>query len=265
MQVGVDHPLPGKPTATPSDRIAPQCLVFLQEVLGSVHPRDFTFRLWDGSVWNAEPGELSRFTMVLRNPGVLRTMFWSPSELALGEAYLYNDLDIEGDISSAFLLADRLVHLRLGLTERLRFARLLLALPSSGRSSGARPAERLRGPLHSIGRDRQAVTYHYDLSNAFYSCGWTSGWCTPARISRIPAIIWTRPRNGNWIIYVGSCGCSAAIACSTSDVDGGDWSSTRRRTTASRRTGSPGVDPSGSGKRTDPQGWAFRPMPGRCP
>lgn len=169
MQVGVDHPSPGNPTATPSDRIAHQCLVFLQEVLGSVHPRDFTFRLWDGSVWNAEPGEPSRFTMVLRNPGVFRTMFRSPSELALGEAYLYNDLDIEGDISSAFLLADRLVHLRLGLAERLRFARLLLALPSIGRHWGARPAERLRGPLHSIGRDQQAVTYHYDMSNAFYS------------------------------------------------------------------------------------------------
>jgi cyclopropane-fatty-acyl-phospholipid synthase len=169
MQVGVDHPSPGKPVATLSDRIAPQCLVFLQEVLGSFHPRDFSFRLWDGSVWDAEPGEPSRFTMVLRNPGVLRTMFWSPSELALGEAYLYNDLDIEGDISSAFLLADRLVHLRLGLAERLRFARLLLALPSSGRHWGARPTERLRGPLHSMGRDRQAVTYHYDMSNAFYS------------------------------------------------------------------------------------------------
>jgi len=169
MQASVGHPSPGKPAATPTDRIARQCLVFLQEVLGGFHPRDFTFRFWDGTVWGPEPGESSRFTMVLRNPGVLRTMFWSPSELALGEAYLYNDLDIEGDIGSAFLLADRLVHLRLSLDKRLRFARLLLALPSTGRYRGARPTKRLRGPLHSIGRDRQAVTYHYDMSNAFYS------------------------------------------------------------------------------------------------
>ena len=169
MQVGVDRPSPGKPAATPSDRIAPQCLAFLREVLANFHPRDFTFRLWDGSVWDAEPGEPSRFTMVLRNPGVFRTMFLSRSELALGEAYLYNDLDIEGDLGSAFFLADRLVHLRLGLAERLRFARFLLVLPSSGRNRKSRPAERLRGPLHSIGRDRQAVTYHYDMSNDFYS------------------------------------------------------------------------------------------------
>jgi len=169
MQAGVDHPSLGKPAVTPSDRIAPQCLSFLHEVLGDFHPRDFSFRLWDGSVWAAEPGKPSRFTMVLRNPGVLRTMFWSPSELALGEAYLYNDLDIEGDISSAFFLADRLVRLRLGVAERLRFARLLLALPSPDRHWGTRPTDRLRGPLHSMGRDRQAVTYHYDMSNAFYS------------------------------------------------------------------------------------------------
>ena len=169
MHTGVDRSSPGN-SATPSpDRIAQHCLTLLQEALTGYHPRDFSFRLWDGSVLEAEPGEPSRFTMVLRNPAALRSMFLSPSELALGEAYIYNDIDIEGDLGSAFFLADRLVHLRLGLGERFRLARLLLALPTSGRRSGNRPAERLRGPLHSMGRDRQAVTYHYDMSNAFYS------------------------------------------------------------------------------------------------
>jgi len=96
-------------------------------------------------------------------------MFWSPSELALGEAYLHDDIDIEGNLESAFLLADQLLHSRLGLSERLRFARFLLTMPSSGLHRGTRPAERLRGPVHSMRRDRQAVTYHYDVSNAFYS------------------------------------------------------------------------------------------------
>ena len=146
MQAGVDRPSPGKPADPPPDRIAPECLAFLQEVLGGFHPRDFSFRLWDGSVWDAEPGEPSRFTMVLRNPGAFRAMFWSPSELALGEAYLYNDLDIEGDLGSAFFLADRLVRIRLGLAERLRFARLLLSLPSPGRIGGASGGKVARPP-----------------------------------------------------------------------------------------------------------------------
>jgi cyclopropane-fatty-acyl-phospholipid synthase len=169
MKMGVVPPSPHKTIAFPPDRIAQKCLAFLQEVLGNFHPRDFSFRLWDGSIWDAEPGEPSRFTMVLRNPGALRTMFWSPSELALGEAYLHDDIDIEGNLESAFPLADQLLHFRLGLSERLRFARFLLTLPSSGLHRGTRPAERLRGPVHSMRRDRQAVTYHYDVSNAFYS------------------------------------------------------------------------------------------------
>ena len=167
--MGVVPPSPRKAAALPLDLIAQKCLAFLQEVLGNFHPRNFSFRLWDGSVWDAEPGEPSRFTMVLRNPGVLRTMFWSPSELALGEAYLHDDIDIEGNLESAFLLADQLLHIRLGLSERLRFARFLLTMPSSGLHRNTRPAERLRGPVHSMRRDRQAVTYHYDVSNAFYS------------------------------------------------------------------------------------------------
>jgi cyclopropane-fatty-acyl-phospholipid synthase len=167
--MGDVSPSSRKSAAPPLDRTAQKGLAFLQEVLGNFHPRDFSFRLWDGSIWGPEPGEPSRFTMVLRNPGALRALFWSPSELSLGEAYLHGDIDIEGNLESAFLLADLLLDLRPGLSGRLRFGRFLLALPSSGVHRGARPAEKLRGRVHSMRRDRQAVTYHYDVSNDFYS------------------------------------------------------------------------------------------------
>ena len=156
------------PVKTP-DRISQKCLLFLQDLLGGLHPRDFAVRLWDGSTLEEEPGEPRRFTMVLKHPGALRALFRSPSELSLGEAYLYDDFDIEGDIESAFALADHLVHLQPGVGEYLRFARLLLALPSLDRTHAVRPSERLRGLRHSRSRDRLAVTYHYDVSNAFYS------------------------------------------------------------------------------------------------
>src|SRR5512135_1960825 len=158
MNMGIVPTSPRKAAAPSLDRFAQKCLAFLQETLGNFHPRDFSFRLWDDSVWDAEPGEPSRFTMVLRNPGAFRTLFWSPSELALGEAYLRGDIDIEGNLESAFLLVDQLLHFRLGLTERLRFARVLLTVPPSVHR-GTRPVDRLRGAVHSIGRDRQAVTY----------------------------------------------------------------------------------------------------------
>src|SRR5512141_2097897 len=156
MNMGIVPPSPGKAVAPPPERLAQKCLAFLQEILGNFHPRDFSFRLWDGSVWDAEPGEPSRFTMVLRNPGAFRTLFWSPSELALGEAYLQGDIDIEGNLESAFLLADQLLLFRPGLAERLRIARVLLTAPSAGPHRGTRPTERLSGPVHSMMRDRQA-------------------------------------------------------------------------------------------------------------
>jgi cyclopropane-fatty-acyl-phospholipid synthase len=152
-----------------SDRIPQKCLSLLRDLLEGLHPRDFAVRLWDGSTLEEEPGEPRRFTMVLKHPGAMRALFRSPSELSLGEAYLYDDFDIEGDIGSAFSLADHLVHFHPGLGGRLRLARQLLALPSPERTRAVRPSERLHGLRHSKSRDRLAVTYHYDVSNTFYS------------------------------------------------------------------------------------------------
>jgi cyclopropane-fatty-acyl-phospholipid synthase len=147
---------------------ADRSLSILRDVLGAYHPRNFAVRLWDQSTWEEEPGQPRNFTLVLTHPGSLRSMFWSRSELSLGEAYLDGDFDIEGDIGSAFGLADYLVGLRPGIGRTLRLARQLLALPKGGRPRKARPSERLHGLRHSLKRDREAVTYHYDVSDGFY-------------------------------------------------------------------------------------------------
>lgn len=158
-----------EPLAETPDPVSQKCLSFLHGLLEGLHPRDFAVRLWDGSTLGEEPGEPRRFTLVLKHPGAMRALLRSPSELSLGEAYLYDDFDIEGDIGSAFSLADHLVHLEPGMVERLRFAWRLSRLPSPARGRSVRPSERLRGIRHSRQRDRQAVTYHYDLSNDFYA------------------------------------------------------------------------------------------------
>jgi hypothetical protein len=68
----------------------------LENLLAAYPRRDFQVRLWDGSIWVG--GEQPRFTLVLKHPGALRAMFLSPSEFTLGEAYIYDDFDIEGEI-----------------------------------------------------------------------------------------------------------------------------------------------------------------------
>ncbi len=59
-------------------------LSLLEDLLSSYHPRNFAVRLWDGTTWEAEPGQPTRFTLVLQHPGALRMMFLPPNELSLG-------------------------------------------------------------------------------------------------------------------------------------------------------------------------------------
>jgi len=152
-----------------SNRTVQTSLSFLQSLLANYHPRDFAVRLWDGTQWGAEPGQPTRFTLVLRHPDALRKMFWPPTELALGEAYIYDDFDIEGEIEAVFPVADYFSRQRWGVAQSLRHAWHLLKLPSEGRRRIGRQAAHLSGARHSIERDHLAVTYHYDVPNNFYT------------------------------------------------------------------------------------------------
>jgi cyclopropane-fatty-acyl-phospholipid synthase len=143
-------------------------LAFLDEVIGREGGGMIGVRLWDGSLWPQAGAERPAW-LVLQHPGALRAMFLPGTELALAEAYLYNDFDIEGDITAVFDLADRLARSTQGWREKLSAARMLLKLPAEipPRRSQRGPA-RLKGRQHSLERDRKAVRYHYDVSNDFY-------------------------------------------------------------------------------------------------
>jgi cyclopropane-fatty-acyl-phospholipid synthase len=157
-------------TTAGSVRSAPAeaTLAFFQELLAGT-PRNFSVRLWDGTLWEADPSEESRFTVVLRHPGAARAMFWPPGELTLSEAYLYDDFDVEGDLEAVFPLADQLLAREPSLSDRLRRMRRLLALPSGRNPRVGRNRARLRGRRSSVERDRQAISYHYDVSNEFFA------------------------------------------------------------------------------------------------
>jgi cyclopropane-fatty-acyl-phospholipid synthase len=131
-------------------------------------PRRFGIRLWDGTELPVEDD--SAFHLVLGHAGALRRMFTPPVELSLGEAFIRDDFDIEGDIFSAFALMEGLASRSFSAGEILKMGLDLLALPVSGpaRPQGRGPIQ-LRGAVHSLERDRAAVQYHYDVGNDFYS------------------------------------------------------------------------------------------------
>jgi cyclopropane-fatty-acyl-phospholipid synthase len=145
----------------------------LQDLLGSAQQRDFSVRLWDGTTWQPDPAARPpfRFTLVLRHPGALRSMFLPPNELNLFEAYIYDDFDVEGDVESLIAILDRYIdeNGHMGKLDQLRFGKRLLSLPRTNQRRPSRPIVNLRGKRHSKERDRRAVSYHYDQSNDFYA------------------------------------------------------------------------------------------------
>ncbi|MEU7432298.1 class I SAM-dependent methyltransferase [Streptomyces sioyaensis] len=155
-------------------------------------------RAWDGS----EAGPPDAPVVVLRARRALRRLLWQPDELGLAQAYIAGELDVDGDLAEGLsrvwpavrdsgpartapgprqLAAMAVTALRLG------------ALGPRPPAPGA-PQARLRGALHSTGRDRAAISHHYDLSNDWYallldetmaySCGY---WTRPDDPSYGPA------------------------------------------------------------------------------
>jgi cyclopropane-fatty-acyl-phospholipid synthase len=142
--------------------------VHLLDALTADYPRrDFAVRFWSGDTWGDSTNP--RFTFVLQHPGALRRMLIGANQVTLGEAYIFDDFDVEGDVEAAFEFGDYLIQHELELTEKLKLAGLLLRLPHSNHRLAIQPTGlHLQGKVHSKDRDRKAVGYHYNLSNDFY-------------------------------------------------------------------------------------------------
>ena len=141
-------------------------LDLLSAVLERYPGRDFAIRLWDGTVWEPRGTTAHRFTIVLKGPSALRRMFFPPTERKLGEAYMFGDFEIGGELYAAIDLA-RYLWEGWSLSDTLRFAPKLLRLPSRDPGSNNQIAH-MSGERHSVQRDMQAIQYHYDVSNEFY-------------------------------------------------------------------------------------------------
>ena len=153
--------------ATPSAGAATQASVrFLDHLFAKTERPEVAIRLWDGTCWpdgNARPA-----TLQLNHPGALRRMFSQGTEMGLAEAYLHNDFDIAGEFEAAFEMSDVLAK-GLGWAQSLQLANLLRQLPGDGTgAAGERSFSSTQKKRHTLTRDREAVSFHYDISNDFY-------------------------------------------------------------------------------------------------
>jgi cyclopropane-fatty-acyl-phospholipid synthase len=160
---------PPEPWPAPDARVdqAAAAIGPLVKALGD--RRDFALRFWDGRGFRAPGGMPQRFTLVIRRPGALGRMLLPPTDLAIGQAYVHGDFDIEGDIFAFVSLPDRLGGLPLGVRDWAKLVIGLRGLADEAPPSGGRSPAELSGELHSAARDEAAIRFHYDVGNEFYA------------------------------------------------------------------------------------------------
>ncbi len=148
---------------------ATKALAIVQLLLRDYHPRDFAVSFWDGTLWPAET-DSPRFTLAVRHPGALRRMLTKGSnDLAVSEAFISGDLDVEGDLEAAMPLGDYLANRNWSAYTVMRIGGNLFGLRASRPRRKGRQSAELVGETHSIDRDGTAIKYHYDVSNDFYA------------------------------------------------------------------------------------------------
>ncbi|HEY8312509.1 MAG TPA: cyclopropane-fatty-acyl-phospholipid synthase family protein, partial [Gemmatimonadaceae bacterium] len=155
------------------DRLVALTHTILEELFGPAEQRTFAVRLWNGESEMPASKSQPAFTLVLSDPGSLRRMMLPPSEMSMVESYLRGDIDVEGDLESASLIADALAERLRSVSRVARVMRHLLELPSDGSGSLADAPARGRahphGRLHSRNRDAESTRFHYDLGNDFFA------------------------------------------------------------------------------------------------
>ena len=136
----------------------------LYRSLGGALP--LRLELYDGST--AGPDDAKATLRVKSRDGLARFLS-RPGELGIVRAYVSGDVDIEGDLFTAL---EEAADLDLGLRsiDAVAAAKLLRATGLGVLRAPAPPPEevRLTGGLHTRHRDREAISHHYDVSNAFY-------------------------------------------------------------------------------------------------
>ena len=148
--------------------VAEATVSLLDRLLAHKPLENVSIRLWDGTLW---PDDRPRAaTVVLNHPGSLRRMLAPGHAKGLGEAFVRGDFEVEGDIEQTVELALALEHRPSGWLEALTNYYRLHQLPAVPLplTEEKRGADRGHGVLHSPGRDRAAVKFHYDVSNDFY-------------------------------------------------------------------------------------------------
>jgi len=140
----------------------------------SDYPGGLAVRLWNGGYVRLGR-RLPAATIVFHSPKVLRRLILRQDLLHLAESYIHGELDIDGDINSLLAQRDHLQNFKVPARDRINLLLAALSLhdesdevvDDQGRHYRA-TTQVLGIRKHSRTRDRNAIAFHYDVSNDFY-------------------------------------------------------------------------------------------------
>lgn len=138
-----------------------------RELEAALPRRPFALRFWDGN--GIEATEPEAPTLTMRTPEALAHLLRAPGELGLGRAYVAGLIEVD-DLDRALLIVDTFEPPPLSAKAKARLAWSLVRACGLVAPPRAPAVElRLRGKRHTLGRDRAAVRYHYDVGNEFFA------------------------------------------------------------------------------------------------
>ncbi|SPE26838.1 putative fatty acid methyltransferase [Candidatus Sulfotelmatomonas gaucii] len=143
------------PSASREKRLGKQ----LADLFSGYDGPEFSIRLWNGWQWDyGSDGGVC--TLVINAPDALASLAAGADEITLGEAFVRKELDVGGDLFSAFGIAEYLMGRPRGLRQKA-FQSILANALSLRRWFK-------HGAKHSKARDLASISYHYNLPVAFY-------------------------------------------------------------------------------------------------
>ncbi len=152
-------------TVNKADALSHKLHAGLTHELEGYHGPSFELRLWDDTGSNYGSG-LPRFVITVKSLQVLKAILWDPNEISLGDAFVKGDLEVEGDIFAMFQFADFVFGNAQGIEGPSYARRLAISAIRTFRHM-----EYVIDDLfvHSLRRDKRAISYHYDKPPEFFA------------------------------------------------------------------------------------------------
>ena len=135
--------------------------------------RPVALEFWDGTVLPPTTNDPTAPTLRFTTPDALVRIMRAPGELGLSRAWVAGEIEVDevdGNLERALDLTEQWRAAPIERSDALPAFKAARRLGLLRRRNPPPPSceAQMKGRIHSLGRDQEAITHHYDVSNEFY-------------------------------------------------------------------------------------------------